>query len=187
MNVALSQLWLMVLVAGALCWIASALIHMLLKYHNADYSELSNETEVATELRKSNAPPALYTLPHCKDMKAMGEESMQKKFADGPVAMVTILPNGMPPMGKLLVQQLLFFILGSALIAYIASMAIPVAADYSIVFRLVFVTALIAYGWGQIPHSIWMGIPWSNCIRYIIDAIIFASITAGVFAWLWPD
>jgi len=48
-------------------------------------------------------------MPHCADMKTMGEESMQKKFAAGPVAMISVTPNGMPPMGKLLTQQILFF------------------------------------------------------------------------------
>lgn len=187
MSVTLSQLWLMVLVAGALCWIASALIHMLFKYHNADYAALPNEADVAATLNKTKLNPAFYSLTFCKDMSEMSQDSMQKKFADGPVAMLTIFPNGMPPMGKLLTQQLLYFILGSALIAYVTSMAIPVAADYMVVFRLVFVVAFLAYVWGQIPHSIWLGIPWSNCLRYALDAVIFASITAGVFAWLWPN
>jgi len=83
MSVSISELWLAVLVAGILCWFASALIHRLLKYHNADYKGLENEDDVAAALRASSAAPALYTLPHCNDMKAMGEESMQKSLLQG--------------------------------------------------------------------------------------------------------
>ena len=89
-------------------------------------------------------------------------------------------------MRKLLSQQIVFFILGSLLIAYLASMSLGLGADYLSVFRHVFVASFLTYGWAQIPYSIWMGQPWSNCLRYLIDALIYASVTAGIFAWLWP-
>jgi len=187
MPVSIAELWLVILLAGVLCWVASALIHMLIKYHNADYKELSNEQEVSAALGAQSPAPALYTLPYCSDMKAMGDADMQKKFNDGPVAMIAVMPNGMPPMGKLLLQQILFFVFGSLLIGYLMTLSITSGADYMLVFRQVFVAAFLTYGWAQIPYSIWMGQPWSNCIRYIIDAVIYASVTAGVFAWLWPN
>lgn len=187
MSVSISELWLAILLAGFLCWVASALVHMLFKYHNADYKGLPNEGEVSAALKASSAAPALYTLPYCADMKAMGEEAMQKKFSDGPVAMVTVMPNGMPPMGKLLSQQIVFFVIGGLLIGYLASISIVAGAEYMVVFRHVFVASFLTYGWAQIPHSIWLGQPWSNCLRYLIDALIYAAVTAGVFSWLWPS
>ena len=185
-SVSISELWLAILLAGVFCWIASSLIHMLIKHHNADYKALANEDAVAAALRASSPPPALYTLPHCSDMKAMSEAGMRKKFTAGPVAIISVMPNGMPAMGKLLLQQILFFLIGSLLIAYLASLSIVGGADSISVFRHVFVAAFLAYGWAQIPYSIWMGQPWSNCGRYLIDAAIYAGVTAGTFAWLWP-
>jgi hypothetical protein len=174
-------------VAGLLSWIASALIHMLIKYHNADYKGLSNEEVVSTALAEKSPAPALYTLPYCSNMKAMGAEPMRKKFNDGPVAMITIMPNGMPPMGKLLSQQILFFIFGSFLIGYLASISITANTDVMMVFRQVFIASFLTYGWAQISYSIWMGQPWSNCIRYLIDALIYAAVTAGTFSFSWPN
>jgi hypothetical protein len=101
--------------------------------------------------------------------------------------MITIMPNGMPPMGKLLAQQILFFIFGSLLIGYLATLSIVVNAEFMTVFRQVFVAAFLTYGWAQIPYSIWMGQPWSNCMRYLIDALIYAAVTATTFALLWPS
>lgn len=187
MSVSLYELWLAILVAGLLCWVASALIHMLVKYHNADYKKLPNEEAVSSALADQSPNPGLYTLPHCIDMKEMGEESMQKKFNDGPVAMIAIMPNGMPPMGKLLSQQILFFILGSVLIGYLASISISTNADFMMVFRQVFIASFLTYGWAQIPYSIWMGQPWANCVRFLIDALIYAVVTASTFAVLWPS
>ena len=77
-----------------------------------------------------------------------------------------------------MVQQVSFFIIGSVLIAYLASLSLIAGADYLMVFRHVFVASFLAYGWGQVPYSIWLGQPWSNCVRYLIDAAIYAVVTA---------
>lgn len=187
MTVSVTEVWLAILLAGILCWVASALIHMLLKYHDADYTELENEQVVSSALAEKSPLPALYTVPYCSDMKAMGEEAMQKKFNQGPVAMIAVMPNGMPPMGKLLLQQILFFVVGSFLIGYLATISIAANVDNVTVFRQVFIASFLTYGWAQIPYSIWMGQPWSNCLRYLLDALIYAVVTACTFALLWPS
>ena len=187
MAVSLSELWLAILLAGFLCWLASALVHMVIKYHNADYKPLSNEPEVSAVLGVNSPAPALYSLPYCSDVKEMGEESMQRKFDAGPIALISVMPNGMPPMGKLLSQQFLFFVFGALLIGYLASISNVAGAEFLEVFRQVFIASFLTYGWAQIPHSIWMGQPWSNCVRYLIDALIYTLVTALVFASLWPS
>ncbi|WP_223789950.1 hypothetical protein [Marinicella meishanensis] len=186
MSVTLLQLWLPIVLAGVFCWIASAIIHMVLKYHNADYRPLGNEDQVSDAMRAGDPAPGLYSMPYCHDMKDMAEESMQAKFNQGPVAMVTVMNKGMPPMGKLLGQQILFFIVGCLLMAYVATQALPTGADYLVVFRLVMAVGFLTYGWGLLPFSIWYGHPWSNSMRYLLDALIYAAVAAGTFAWLWP-
>ncbi|MGJ8662868.1 MAG: hypothetical protein ACSHWU_04415 [Marinicella sp.] len=186
MSVTLMQLWLPILLGGVFCWIASAIFHMVIKHHNADYKPISNEDQVSDAMREGSPKPGLYTMPFCIDMKEMGDEAMQAKFAKGPVAMISVFNDGMPPMGKLLGQQLLYFVLGCLFIAYASTLSLTAGADYMAVFRVVMVTSFLAFGWGLIPFSIWMGHPWSNCVRFLIDALIYGAIVAGTFAWLWP-
>jgi hypothetical protein len=186
MTVSMLQLWLPVLLGGFFCWVTSAIFHMVVKHHNADYKQLENEDQVSEAMRASKPAPGLYTMPFCIDMKEMGDESMQQKFAKGPVAMISVFNDGMPPMGKLLGQQILFFVIGALLIAYAATLAVPAGAENMAVFRVVMVTGFLAFGWGLVPFSIWMGLPWSNCIRFLVDALVYAAILAGTFAWLWP-
>ncbi|MFC3194580.1 hypothetical protein ACFODZ_10065 [Marinicella sediminis] len=186
MTVSLLQLWLPIVLAGVFCWIASALIHMVIKYHNADYKPLDNEDQVSDALRAGNPKPGLYTMPHCADMKDMNGEAMQDKFKQGPVAMISVFDNGMPPMGKLLLQQIMHFFIGALLVAYVACLVLTAGADYMSVFRLVMAVSFLAYGYGVIPFSIWYGHPWSNTARFLLDALIYAAVTAGTFAWLWP-
>jgi hypothetical protein len=187
MTVTLMQLWLPIILGGLFCWIASALIHMLIKYHNADYKKLSNEDHVSDAIRQGNPKPGLYHMPHCADMKEMNNEAMQAKFKNGPIAMISVFENGMPAMGKLLVQQLFYFFLGCLLIAYVTTLALDASADFMVVFRFIMVVSFLTFGYGLIPDSIWMGRPWSNCLRYLIDALIYAVVVAATFAWLWPE
>ena len=186
MTISILQLWIPIIVGGLLAWVASGLIHMLIKYHNSDYNELSNEDEVMAALRAGSPSPKMYTVPFCSDMKKMNEESMQKKFADGPVAMIAVMPNGMPAMGKLMGQQIAFFIIGCFFIAYAATLALAPGADYMTVFRFVGTIGFLAFGWGTTPFSIWYGHAWSTTAKYLLDAFIYGLVVAGTFAWLWP-
>ena len=44
----------------------------------------------------------------------------------------------------------------------------------------------LAFGWAIVPMSIWFGHPWSTTAKYLLDALIYALVIAGSFAWLWP-
>ncbi len=187
MSVSIAQLWLPIVLGAVLAWIASSLIHIVLKYHNSDYKSLQNEDEVAAALRNGSPETGLHSLPHCVDMAEMKTEAMQAKFRDGPVAFVTIFPSGMPPMGKLIGQQILYFLLGCVLVAYCASLALAPGAGYLEVFRVTAATGFLAFGWAVIPFSIWYGHLWSTTAKFLLDALIYALIIAGCFGWLWPE
>jgi len=187
MSVSLLELWMPILLGGVFAWIASSVIHMVLKYHQHDYNELDNENDVLSALGKSQPTPGIYTLPHCSDMKQMADADVQKKFNDGPVAMISVFPNGLPPMGKLLLLQFVYFVVGCALLAYLASSVLPMGAGYLEVFQYVAQVGFVTFGFATIPYSIWYGHPWAVTARFLLDALIYAVVTAGTFAWLWPS
>lgn len=186
MMVDLLQLWLPILLGGVFAWLASSVIHMLLKYHNHDYHELENESDVSAVLGKSKPEPGIYNIPHCTDMSQMGDQAMQKKFNDGPVAMISVFPNGMPPMGKLLTQQFIYFLLGCGLIAYVASLVLPIGAEFMQVFVFVAKLGFLTFGFATIPYSIWYGHPWAVTARFLLDALIYALVVGATMAWMWP-
>jgi hypothetical protein len=159
---------------------------MVVKYHNSDYQQLSNEDEVMTAVRNGSPKLGIHTLPYCVDMSEMGNSDVQEKFNRGPVAMLTVMPNGLPQMGKLMAQQISFFLIGSLLIAYCATLALQPGADYLVVFRFISAVAFLTFGWANIPLSIWYGHPWSTTVKYLLDALIYGLVIAGSFAWLWP-
>lgn len=119
-------------------------------------------------------------------MAEMGNPEVQQKFSQGPVGMLTVFPNGMPKMGKLMAQQISFFLVGCILIAYSATLVLAPGAEFMVVFRFVSAVGFLTFGWAVIPFSIWFGHQWSTTAKYLVDALIYGLVVAGSFAWLWP-
>ncbi|HSN88945.1 MAG TPA: hypothetical protein VL025_19430, partial [Thermoanaerobaculia bacterium] len=80
------SLWLPVVVSAAAVWFLSSILHMVLKYHRADYRPLPDEDAVAQALRAAQPGPGIYFLPHHSDPSAMKDPAVRKRFEDGPVA-----------------------------------------------------------------------------------------------------
>jgi len=180
------SLWLPGIVSAVAVFVVSAILHMLLKYHRADYKGLSDEDAVAQGLRKGSSGPGLYVMPYCTEPSQMKDPAVSKKFEEGPVALITVMRSGRPNMAKNLVQWFLFCLLVSFLTAYVARHTLTFGTDPMLVLRITTTVAFIGYGFGPIQSSIWAGVPWSNTLRGIIDALIYALVTGFAFRLLWP-
>ena len=185
-HVSLVQLWLPILLSAVFVFVASSLIHMVVKWHASDYNALSNEKEVRAAIRKGSPAPGQYVLPHCADMKQMGQPGMLAKYAEGPVAFLSVNPNGPPAMGGALVKWLLYTVLVAFMAAYLASRTLAPGTHYLQVFRVVGTVSFLTYGFGSIQLAIWMGKPWRSAAKDLADALIYGLLSAGVFGWLWP-
>lgn len=184
--IALSALWMPIVLSGVAVFVVSSILHMALKYHRADYKNIPNEAEVLAGLAKAGLPPGSYHFPYCESMKEMGTPEGLEKLRRGPVGMLTLLPNAPMSMGKYLGGWFVYCLVVSFFLAYLSGRTLAFGIDYLIVFRFVGTAAFLAYGLGGVVNSIWMGVPWSNTLRATFDGLIYALITAGCFGWLWP-
>ncbi len=175
------SLWMPILVSAAVVWIASALVWMVLPWHKTDWTAPADEDGLRQALK--GATPGLYMLPYCVDPKALNDEAMKKKFIDGPLAYITVIPNGLPKMGPKLGMTFLFYLLVGIIAAYFVSRTVG-AGDYLEVFRIAGTTAFVAYGIAYFQESIWFGRPWSLTAKSLLDALIYGLLTGGVFGWL---
>jgi hypothetical protein len=185
-NMPFGSLALPGVVSAVAVWLLSAVVHMALRYHRADYKQLSNEEGVAQAVRQGSPSPGVYFIPYCIDPAQMKDPAMRKKFEDGPVAMLTVLKNGPPALGKHLVQWFLFCVLVSFVTAYVARHTLATGAAGREILRLTATMAFVGYGFGSFQDSIWKAIPWSNSLRGLLDAVLYALATGFVFLWLWP-
>lgn len=182
----LFELWIPIVVSAVLVFVASSVIHMVVKWHNSDYRKLANEDAVGAAIRAGNAMPGQYVIPHCQDMKAMASPEMQKKFAEGPVALIALRAPGPPRMGSSFALWFVYILAIGVLAAYVAKHALPAGATFNQVVRIVGTLSFLAYSGGSIQYGIWMGKPWSSVAKDVLDGIIYAALTGAIFGWLWP-
>ena len=179
-------LWLPILVAAVIVFIASSVLHMALPFHKSDYAKLPNEDDVMDAMRKAGVKPGDYMMPLPPSMAAFKDPAFVDKYTKGPVGVLTIMPPGPPSMTGQLVQWFFYCVLVSALAAYIAGRALEPGAHYLAVFRFAGATAFFAYSIGLWQDSIWYKKKWSTTIKNTIDGLIYGLLTGGAFGWLWP-
>lgn len=178
----IADLWLPILGSAVIVWIASALIWTVLPWHKNDYARTSDEEGVRAALR--GLAPGYYNVPHVTDMKDLKKPEVQQKFEEGPLAFITVLPNGMPSMGRSMALSFVYNVVVSILCAYLVTRTTAANATYLEVFRIAGFSAWLAYGLAVIPDSIWFGRPWSQTVKILFDALIYGLLTGGVFGWL---
>jgi hypothetical protein len=54
------------------------------------------------------------------------------------------------------------------------------------VFRFTGTVAFGAYALGELQASIWGRRKWSTSFKNMFDGFVYATVTAGMFGWLWP-
>lgn len=187
--VSLGSLWLPVLLSAGVVFVASSLLHMLLPWHKGDLAALPGEDDVMAALRSSGGVPGDYMFPWGGSMAAMKDPAFIAKLRQGPAGKLTIFPpmtGERPSMGPQLAQWFVFILVVSIFAAYIASRALPPAAEWAEVMRFAGTTAFAAYALGDVPTSIWWKQKWSTTIKTMIDGLIYALLTGAVLAWMWP-
>ncbi len=184
--ISIASLWLPILLSSVGVFIVSSIIHMVLKYHQSDWSKLPAEDEIMHFLQKFDIPPGNYFMPHCDDLKGTQEQAYQDKLAKGPVALLEVGEKGPPNMGKSLGLWFLYSVLISVFAAYLTSRAVSADAHYLEVFRYAGTTAFGGYALAHLQESIWYKRNWSTTLKNMFDGFLYALVTAGVFGWLWP-
>jgi hypothetical protein len=180
------SLWLPILLSAIVVWIASAIVWMALPHHKSDYRGLPDEEAARTAMKTQDLPPGQYDIPHLPSRSSLKQPEYQKKFEEGPVGFLTVLPKGIPGMGKSMVLSLVYYLVISIFAAYLASRTLAPGAEYLSVFRLTGTVAWLAYGFAIFPDVIWFGRPWSFAFKNLFDALFYALLTAGMFGALWP-
>ena len=182
----LTQLWLPILGSAIAVFVASSLVHMVIRWHNSDYRKLPNEDEARAVLKTIANAPGMYFIPHMYHMKEMDKPENVQKFVEGPIAMMTVRPPGKPGMGASLGQWFVLNVFVSIIAAYIASKMVTSDSSFLGICRPVATVTFMSYAVGALSNGIWYGKPWVVVGKELLDAAIYAAAAACVFAWLWP-
>ena len=181
-----ATLWLPILLCAVLVFVASSLIHMVIRWHVSEYRKLANEDAVRDVMRAGSPTPGMYFIPWCPDHKEMKKPEVLKKFEEGPIAMVTVRANGLPKMGGALGGWFVYTLIVAALATYVACTGLAPGAAFGSVFCVVGLVSFMTFGGGSVQNGIWMGKPWSTVSKELLDAAIYGAINGATVAAMWP-
>ena len=184
--VSILSLWLPILLSGVLVFIASSIIHVVLSYHDNDFSKVPDEDKARDALRSLGLAPGNYVVPH-GDKNTRASEDFRKKAEEGPVTSFTVYqPGAMLNMGPQLTQWFVYTLVVAVVAAYVAGRTLAPGADYLAVFRLTGTVAFACYAMGMPQESIWYKRNWTATLKSMFDGLLYACLAAGLFGWLWP-
>jgi hypothetical protein len=181
------DLWLPIVLSAVAVFIVSVIIHVLLRYHSTDFKKIPSEDSVMEALRRFSLPSGDYVIPHAGSMQEMGSPEFKARQERGPVAFMTVMPNGPSGMTQSLILWFLYSILVGVFVAYIARLSLPAGSEYLIVHRVTSATAFCCYAMAHLPNSIWYKKSWSATLRNVFDGLAYGLVTGGTFGWLWPE
>ncbi len=184
--VPIAALWIPILLSAVIVFVASSIIHMMLRYHWTDFGTLPDENKVMEELRKFNLPPGDYLLPRAGSMKEMGTPEFVEKLKQGPVLFMTVMKSGQPSMAGNLVKWFVYCVVVGVFAAYLTGRALGAGAHYLAVFRFAGCTAFVGYSLALWQQTIWFKRSWKTALKSTIDGFIYGLLTGGIFGWLWP-
>ncbi len=182
----LHALWLPILLSSVFVFVCSFILNAALPWHKSDYGKVPDEDRVMEALRPFGIPPGDYMLPRCTSAAESKAPAFIEKVKKGPVMIFTVMPNQMFEMGKSLGLWFVYLLAIGFFSAYVSLHALPVGAACRQVCRFVGTTAFLAYAGALWQMSIWYRRSWATTIKFTIDGLIYAGITAATFGWLWP-
>ncbi len=184
--IALSSLWLPIVLSAVAVFFVSSILHMATPWHKDDYARAKDEEKLMEAVRTLGLPPGDYMVPRPATRQDLGSAEFKEKMAKGPVMVMTVMPGGPISMGKNLVQWFVYALVVGICAAYIASRALGVGAGFLPVLRFAGATAFLAYSAGLWQMAIWYRRSWVTTLKSTIDGLVYGLITGALLGWLWP-
>lgn len=175
-----------IVISAVIVFLASSVMHMVLRYHWNDLAKLPREDAVMNALRPLAIPPGDYAMPHAGSPEGMKHPEYVDKVTKGPVMFLTVVRAGQPRMGLSLALWFVYAIVIGVFAAYVSGRALPPGAHYLEVFRFVGTSAFMGYSLALAQNSIWWKRNWLMTAKAMFDGFVYAMLTAGTFSWLWP-
>lgn len=181
------DLWLPIVLCAVIVFIASAFVWMAIPaWHQPDVKVLPDEGAFKSDLAKHDLPPGRYMWPNCGSTEEWKSDEFQQRHKNGPWG-VLVVPRGAPSFPRNLLVTFLLFLGVSVIVGFLASRAFEPGAAYFEVFTFCGLASALTYCSMGLPNSAFMMDPLRGLLTCLVDGFVFALLTAGTFAGLWPE
>lgn len=181
--VTLGALWLPILLSAVIVWIASAIAWTASPHHKADFKVIPDQDDFLDNVGKRSLAPGQYWFPYSSNREDMNTPEMVAKQERGPVGLLTVWKSEKPNMAKPMILSVVFYVIVGVFVAYMASLTLSPGTEYMRGFRLTSAVAFMTYSGALLPDAIWFGTPWRRTWLTMVDGLIYALLTGGVFGW----
>jgi len=179
-----TQLILPAVCAGGAVFIVSAIIWMLVGWHNKDIQPLPDEDGFVKSLGEHGLKPGLYMWPNCADRSEHGGEAFKAKWKAGPWGTINIL-GGQPNFLRNLIGTLMI----NLVVAYAVAVSIGlvlggvelasgvlVTCSMCQIFVLALLLGAAVYCLGGLGNDLFLGKQGRFIGTSILDGLIFAGV-----------
>ena len=181
--VAISALWLPILVSAVIVFIASNILWMALPFwRRGDHGQLPDEKSVIDALVPAESGQYIVPCVNWNKLTPEQRTAMESK----PMALVLVRNPAQFNFVKGLAQWLVYAVVVAVFVAYITGRARGAGTPYLEIFRFAGTVGFLPFGFHSVSDAIWYGKPWSVVIKDVIDGLIYGMLMGGVFGWLWP-
>ena len=180
------SLWLQVILVTVATFFASALLWTTMPWHEKEFGVLPDEDAVRRVLAEQGVTQGQWRIPYSQDPKEWKGPEFQKRFESGPVGILQFEKPGPMGFGARLGKTFLLYLFIAFFTAYVLRQAIEAGDTYMRVFQLAGSVSLGAHAFGHVQDAIWFGKSWKRVLLQLVDSMIYAIITAGIFASMWP-
>jgi hypothetical protein len=180
----LLTLWLPIVLSAVFVFVASCIIHMFLPWHTNDYVGVEQQDKVQELLRPFAIPPGDYMLPKCSTMAEMRTPEFKEKVAKGPVIIMTVLPGGGMAIGKNMLYWFLYLLVVAYGTAYVVGHSVQASSTCMAICKVAAMASFMGYCLSVWQMTIWYSRSVVTSLKTTADSLVYAAITASVFAWL---
>lgn len=180
----IAALWLPILLASVFVFVVSSIIHMVLPIHRSDFKKLPEEDKIRDAVR--GTPPGQYMFPAADSLKESQTPEMLEKMKQGPVGVMMLRPDGMWSMGPALLKWFVYTLIVGIFCAYLTGIDHGPGTASMTVFQFTGAIAFLGYCFAQFHEWTWKGLDTAIMLKFAVDGLIYAMITALTFVWLWP-
>jgi len=178
------SLWLPILVCGVVLFFASFVAWALSPHHKPDVKFLPNEDALFAIIKAQNLTPGQYMFPKCEHADMKNPDAVAR-YKAGPWGLLRVWPSEVS-MPRNLAATFTMFLIVSAVIGYLASVAFAPGAAFGDVFAFTAIAGVLAHTAGGILGEIWFTKPLRAKVMDFVDGVVYGLLTGLIFALLWP-
>ena len=180
------SLWPQVIIVTVATFAASAIFWTVMPWHKGEFKALPDEDAVRRALHAQGVTEGQWRIPFSENEGDFRSPEFLERFVKGPVGILQLEKPGKFTMGPRLLKTFLVYFAAAFLTGYLLRHCFMPGEEYLVVFRVAGAFSFGLHAFAQMCDAIWFAKSWKRVGLQAADSVVYAMLTAGIFASMWP-